>query len=111
MIRGLSSRRHLVVYGGGPGYVGQLGNWGRVGLAWYLTDQLDHTTEDELKLTEQGSVLHPLPNVDLSFHWTPSLPYRFPPDQLIPFTRPRDRRWVCDPQNQVQALHRICIPH
>jgi hypothetical protein len=49
MTRVLWNRRHLVVFGGGLEYVGQLGNWGRVGLAWYLTNQLDHTTEDELE--------------------------------------------------------------
>jgi len=47
MNRVLLSRIHLVVFGGGLGYVGQLGNWGKVKLASYLTNQLDLTTENE----------------------------------------------------------------
>ena len=47
MNRVLLSRKRLVVFEGGLGYVEQLGNWGKVKLASYLTNQLDLTTENE----------------------------------------------------------------
>jgi len=47
MNRVLLSRKRLVVFGGGPGYVEQLGNWGKAKLALYLINQLDLTAEKE----------------------------------------------------------------